>query len=146
MEVIVYEGEDTTGIVGKYEYDAELVVGKTVVIPSGQAYEIRSIGKSTISGSGEPFELTSIWTRRSSTASDAPGIVPLLVPGQLTGLRNLYADVFHCPYCDATVERNRDRDKRRDELTTSEEWKAGRRKSVAEHMVSTHKLTQKTET
>jgi len=141
MEVIVYEGEDTTGIVGKYEYDGELAVGKTVGIPSGQTYDIHGIGKSTISGSGEPFELMSIWTRRSSLATDAAGIVPLLVPGQLTGLRNLYADVFQCPYCDAIIERNCDRDRRRDELTTSEEWKAGRRKTVAEHMVGAHKLT-----
>lgn len=141
MEVMMYEGKDTTGIVGKYEYDGELAVGKTVVVPSGQTYEIQSVGKSTTIGSGEPFELMSIWTKRSSLAADAPGIIPLLVPGQLAGLRNLYADVFQCPYCDATIERNRDRDRRRDKLTTDEEWKAGRRKSVAEHMVGTHKLT-----
>jgi hypothetical protein len=126
---------------GKYEYDGELAVGKMVVVPSGQTYEIQSFGKNTTSSSGEPFDLMSIWTKRSSLAADAPGIVPLLVPGQLGGLRNLYADVFQCPYCDATIGRNRDRDRRRDELTTDEGWKAGRRKSVAEHMVGTHKLT-----
>ena len=142
MEVMLYEGKDVTGIVGKYEYDGEMAVGKTVAVPSGQTYEIQSVGKSTTSSSGQSFELTSIWTKRSSLAPDAPGIVPLLVPGQLVGLRTLYADVFQCPYCDATIARNRDRDRRRDELTTDEEWKAGRRKSVAEHMAGTHKLTR----
>jgi hypothetical protein len=141
MKVMVYEGADTTGTVGIYEHDADLAVGKTVVVPSGQTYEITHIGKSTTSGSGEPFELTSIWTKRSSLAGDAPGLITLLVPGQLAGLRNLYAQEFQCPYCDATIGRNRARDVHRDELTTDEEWKKGRRKTVAEHFASAHKLS-----
>jgi hypothetical protein len=44
---MMYEGKDTTGIVGKYEYDGELAVGKTVVVPSGLTYEIQSVGKNT---------------------------------------------------------------------------------------------------
>lgn len=59
MEVMMYEGRDTTGIMGKYEYDGELAVGKTVVVPSGQTYEIQSVGKSTTIGSGEGPRLQS---------------------------------------------------------------------------------------
>jgi len=54
---------------------------------------------------------------------------------ELPNFSQLYDEVFPCPFCDARFIRSRDRDTDRDVATTEEKWKAGRRESVADHLV-----------
>jgi hypothetical protein len=64
MNVILYEGDDTTGIVGRYTSSAELKPGQTVAIPSGSTYKINKLFKGKTTGGGQSYECDSIFCTR----------------------------------------------------------------------------------
>jgi hypothetical protein len=64
MRVILYEGDDTAGVLGRYTSPAELKVGQIVAIPSGATYKVNKLSKSKTTGGGLSFEQDSIFCSR----------------------------------------------------------------------------------
>jgi hypothetical protein len=64
MNVILYEGDDTTGPLGRYKSPSELKVGQIVSIPSEATYKINKLSKGTTTGGGQSYELQNAFCRR----------------------------------------------------------------------------------
>ena len=64
MNIMLYEGDDTTGVLGRYTSPAELKVGQMVAIPSGATYRVNKLFKGKTTGGGQSFEQDSIFCSR----------------------------------------------------------------------------------
>jgi hypothetical protein len=70
MNVMLYEGDDATGLLGMYKSPSELKVGQIVAIPSGATYKINKLFKGTTTDGGQSYEQENVFCTRSSSAGE----------------------------------------------------------------------------
>ena len=82
MRVMLYEGKDTTGLLGEYESDSELSPGIIVAIPSGATYRVNSKVKNTTSITAETqWQKVSIFCEHLTAQANSEGAGGPVKPG-----------------------------------------------------------------
>lgn len=64
MNIMLYEGDDTTGVLGRYKSPPELKPGQIVAIPGRATYKINKLFKGKTTGGGQSYEQDSIFCTR----------------------------------------------------------------------------------
>jgi hypothetical protein len=68
----VYEGRDTTGLLGWYESDVEVFVGNTIALAGPKTYAVNSVGSES-----RHKKNNFLFCSRSTTVANSPGVISL---------------------------------------------------------------------
>ena len=64
MNVMLYEGDDTTKPIGRYMSPSELRIGQVVAVPGGATYRVNKLFKGKTTGGGQSYEQDTLFCTR----------------------------------------------------------------------------------